>query len=90
VVVFGGAGNARREPLQIDRLTARMLDLSDGSRTIGDILRALQSQTRGPTNKYLEWIEGLFVHGLMRLVEHQVEDASGMAAGVGVVDASHS
>jgi hypothetical protein len=67
VVVFGRSGAARRSPLIIDAMTARILDLSDGTRTVSDILRALDRKPGLPSGRDVEWIEHIFVQGLVSL-----------------------
>jgi glycosyltransferase involved in cell wall biosynthesis len=70
VVAFGGNQNGRREPLHIDRLTARVLELSDGKRTISEILRQLQHENHiSEMGDGVRWIENLFVCGLVGLQE---------------------
>jgi glycosyltransferase involved in cell wall biosynthesis len=66
IVVFAGSGQAGREPLMIDSVTARILRFSDGTRTVSEILRLLGTGTAFATRSAgLAWIEGLFVSGLI-------------------------
>jgi glycosyltransferase involved in cell wall biosynthesis len=67
VVVFGRSGGGRRSPLIVDAVTARLLDLSDGTRTVSDILRALDRKPGLPSKRDVEWIEHIFVEGLVSL-----------------------
>jgi hypothetical protein len=68
VVVFGDGDGLRREPLLIDGHTARILELSDGTRTVGDIVQQLaQGHGKSTPEDDLRWIEDLFVRGLLRL-----------------------
>jgi glycosyltransferase involved in cell wall biosynthesis len=67
VVVFARSGGARRSPLVIDGLTARILALSDGSRTVSDILRELSGKSGNQTAPSLDWIEHVLVEGLVSL-----------------------
>lgn len=70
VVVFGGAKDAPQRPLLIDALTARVLALSDGTRTAADIVGEIgaTAQDNPATVDYnLAWIETLFLHGLISL-----------------------
>jgi glycosyltransferase involved in cell wall biosynthesis len=71
IVAFAGQDDAR-EPLLIDRRTTRILKLSDGSRTVAEILERLKrEQLLTKTDDELAWIEGLFVGGLVRLMSKQ-------------------
>jgi glycosyltransferase involved in cell wall biosynthesis len=70
VVAFGGNHDGQREPLHIDRLTARVLELSDGKRTISEIVRQLQHENHtAEMGDVVRWIENLFVCGLVGLQE---------------------
>jgi hypothetical protein len=66
IVVFGKA--TMREPLLVDRFTARILELSDGTRTGDEIVRQLDRQFgRSEPLDHLAWIENLFLSGLVEL-----------------------
>ena len=68
VVVFAQADGQRPDPLLVDGLTARTLELSDGSRTAGEIARQLaRGQRQGAPAHDLEWLEELFRRGLIGL-----------------------
>ena len=67
LVLFGPGKGTRRDPLLVDSLTARILSASDGSRTAGDIAALLQREDGHPAAKSLEWIEELFLSGLIGL-----------------------
>ena len=67
IVIFGRSNVARREPLFIDESTARILDLSDGTRTAAEIITQLEHEQAGAKGNELEWIEYLFVEGLIGL-----------------------
>ena len=66
MVVFGRS--TRQDPLLVDGLTARFLELSDGRRTVGDIIEKLHQELglAGSDGK-LEWVEDLFLWGLISL-----------------------
>ncbi len=66
MVVFDRS--ARQDPLLVDGLTARFLEVSDGSWTVGDIIEKLRKEfgSAGPEGT-LEWIEDLFLWGLISL-----------------------
>jgi glycosyltransferase involved in cell wall biosynthesis len=67
LAVFAGE-NGMRDPVLIDRKTARIFELSDGTRTVGDICEQLQCDGAVPKfDDDLAWIETLFVRGLLRL-----------------------
>jgi hypothetical protein len=66
-VAFAGAPQ-RREPLVVDETTARILQLSDGTRTVAQIVDALvDSADRTAARECAEWIERLFVNDLLGL-----------------------
>jgi hypothetical protein len=66
VVVFHK--EARRDPLLVDRFTARILELSDGTRTNAEIVRQMtQEFDEVESLDHLNWIENLFLSGLLRL-----------------------
>jgi hypothetical protein len=67
MVVFAGFG--ARAPLVVDPVTARILELSDGTRTAGDIMAQLKQENTlsAPLEDELGWIETLFIEGLLRL-----------------------
>jgi hypothetical protein len=67
VVVFGRSGDARRSPLFVNAVTARILELSDGTRTASDILRELDREPGLSTGRDLTWIERIFIEGLVSL-----------------------
>jgi glycosyltransferase involved in cell wall biosynthesis len=68
MLVFTPSGREQPGPLVIDGLTARVLELCDGTRTVAEIAGALGGETsRNSTDAILKWIENLFVRGLVRL-----------------------
>jgi glycosyltransferase involved in cell wall biosynthesis len=68
IVAFACSGERQASPLLVDGLTARVLELSDGSRTAADIVEALDGEFgSGATKDALGWIENLFVRGLLQL-----------------------
>jgi glycosyltransferase involved in cell wall biosynthesis len=67
VVVFGRAAGERREPLLIDAFTAHVLELCDGTRTVGTILTVRCRRKDPQFEDDLHWIGQLFVHGLIQL-----------------------
>jgi glycosyltransferase involved in cell wall biosynthesis len=69
MVTFAGADAGRGDPLVVDALTARILELCDGTRTAGTIAHELESSRKSN----LEWIERLFVHGLISLHESRAD-----------------
>ena len=71
VVAFGrsaGRHGGRRDPLIIDAAAARILDLSDGTRSASEVVTELnrESQLLGG-DVALKRIESLFAHGLILL-----------------------
>jgi hypothetical protein len=73
VVAFAGEDGAR-DPLLVDQATARILELSDGKLTAGEICERLKRE-RGSSEMRndLAWIENLFVRGLVRLQHPDVD-----------------
>jgi glycosyltransferase involved in cell wall biosynthesis len=73
LVVFAGE-NGARDPLLVDRATARILELSDGTRTASEIQAQLKCEDALlAVEDELEWIETLFLDGLVRLRHPEVE-----------------
>jgi glycosyltransferase involved in cell wall biosynthesis len=69
VVVFGG-GESAPNPLLVDRATARILELSDGTRTTRQIMDLLKPEMeQSDIDDDLDWIETLFVDGLIRFTD---------------------
>jgi len=84
IVAFGRTDGAGREPLVVDTLTASILELSDGTRTAMQIVGELNRTGRVLGEKRgLDWIEELFLHGLLSLRDQRL-DAAG--EGVAVAD----
>jgi hypothetical protein len=79
IVAFGGSGGGRREPLLVDRLTARILMLSDGKRSAAELARELDGQSDATEEAHnLKWIEHLFVCGLIGLRDTPTDTGGGM------------
>ncbi len=75
LVVFGQSNGARRDPLVIDAVTARILMLCDGTRTAVELVKELAPEADvsiEATN--LEWLENLFVSDLIWLRETPIGD----------------
>jgi len=66
VVVFGATACDRRPPLLVDPMTARLLELSDGTRTAAEIIAELWPRDFAADK--LAWLETLFLHGMIGLV----------------------
>jgi glycosyltransferase involved in cell wall biosynthesis len=67
VVAYAGESGAR-DPLLVDRTTVRILELSDGTRTAGEICEHLMREHDfSDVGDHLAWIENLFASGLVRL-----------------------
>jgi glycosyltransferase involved in cell wall biosynthesis len=81
IVAFGVSGGERREPLIVDGLTARILMLSDGTRSAAEIARELGRQS-DPSDKAdnLKWIEHLFVCDLIWLRDQPIDTGSEIAS----------
>jgi len=66
VVVFGKEAN--RNPLIVDAMTARFLELVDGRKTVDEILRQLdRGASISTSGNWAHWIENLFCWGLIGL-----------------------
>jgi hypothetical protein len=74
IVAFACPDGERRNPLVVDGTTARILMLSDGTRTVSEVVGALKNQDDHSTESdRLEWMEGLFVeHGLISLHDQRL------------------
>jgi glycosyltransferase involved in cell wall biosynthesis len=81
IVAFGGPSGGRREPLLVDRLTAHILMLSDGKRSAAALARELGRQSDASVEAdNLEWIEHLFVCGLIGLRDMPTDTAGRMSS----------
>ena len=81
IVAFGGPSGGRREPLLVDRLTAHVLMLSDGKRSAAELARELGAQSDASAEAHnLEWIEHLFVRGLIGLRDTPTGTGGGMSS----------
>jgi hypothetical protein len=69
LVAFRRNGDEQREPLLVDRATAQILDLCDGTKTVAQIAKQLDQQEAGAIDDNLRWIEGLFRRRLIQLEE---------------------
>jgi glycosyltransferase involved in cell wall biosynthesis len=78
VVAFAQRNGERRQPLFIGGGTARILELSDGTRTAQEIAAQIETDSQGVgARRALQEIEELFVSGLLWLHEDRVEAAAG-------------
>jgi hypothetical protein len=67
-VAFRHQDGARRHPLVIDELTALILRLSDGSRTVAELEAELRIMSGVQADiSHSDWFEALFVGGLISL-----------------------
>src|SRR5947207_8655123 len=68
IVVFHQQAN--RNPLIVDEMTSRFLELVDGRKTVTEILLQLdQHDVKSTSGKWAQWVEHLFVYGLIGLRE---------------------
>ena len=82
IVVFGRSDHGRRDPLLVDILTAKILDLSDGSRTASEVARHLTPEgDASQIESRLKWIENLFVWGLVALQDDRIGPIDGQTNG---------
>jgi hypothetical protein len=71
-----GADGGRRDPLVIDAAAARILDLSDGTRSAAQINAEVNEESHLSDDRAgLDRIEKLFSHGLILLVEEERRNA---------------
>ena len=81
VVAFAGEGGAL-DPLLVDHATARILELSDGKLTVGEICERLKSERVSLEGQNeLAWIKNLFVNGWVRLHHPEVVSLTADSAG---------
>ncbi len=73
VVAFAQENGHRREPLFINDVTAQILELSDGTRTVSGIAARIEAGNRLVDGAGLRQIEELFVTGLLRLQDRRIE-----------------
>ncbi len=76
LVVFGRSNGGRRNPLAVDRATARILALSDGTRSASEIVEELNREGELLRDGIgFKWIEYLFAHGLVSLRGRRLDHA---------------
>ncbi len=78
VVAFARTGEGGRGPLVVDAVTARILQLSDGTRTVGEIHDLVEGASRAVT-RHFAWIENLFVEGLISLSDARLKRTARLA-----------
>jgi glycosyltransferase involved in cell wall biosynthesis len=90
ILAFACPDGERRNPLVVDAITAQILTLSDGTRTVAEVVGALKNQDRHSTESdRLGWMEGLFgEHGLISLHDKRLAVAP-RAPPDGAVAGSH-
>jgi glycosyltransferase involved in cell wall biosynthesis len=66
IVAFGSSSHGRRDPLLVDEGTAEILGRCDGIRTAAEIAAEINDD-QDSLSATLEWIEELFLQGLLRL-----------------------
>jgi glycosyltransferase involved in cell wall biosynthesis len=77
MVAFACADGERQNPLVVDGATAQILKLSDGTRTALEVIADLERRAGGSAESgSLEWIENLFVHGLISLHDKRLDRGS--------------
>lgn len=68
ILAFGRTGDGRRDPLLVDELTALMLRLSDGTRTVWQIAEKSREEIATPAiDDNVTWLKKLFLLGLVSL-----------------------
>lgn len=74
VAAFASTDGERREPLFISDGAARILELSDGTRTAGDIAaQVANNNCRAGVRRTLRGVEELFVAGLLSLQDQRID-----------------
>jgi len=72
MVVFADVADSR-DPLLVDHMTARILELSEGGRTVRDIIEQVRKEDRSSTvDDEVAWFETLFIGGLIYLRHPEV------------------
>ena len=72
VLCSGGA----QSPFLVDRYTARICELSDGTKTVRQIVRRLQQELRGDQRlDHRDWMEELVLSGLLRMQPRAMRNA---------------
>jgi glycosyltransferase involved in cell wall biosynthesis len=74
VIVFCRDENSPRSPLLVDGLTARILELSDGTRTAAEIVDQCKVAEFNDARK---WIENLFLSGFVQLQDPGADELPG-------------
>ena len=76
LVAFGCGDGGRRSPLVVDRAAARILELSDATRSASEIVSELnqEGELLGDGVGF-QWIESLFAHGLLSLRDRRLDAA---------------
>jgi glycosyltransferase involved in cell wall biosynthesis len=73
ILAFACSAMRRRDPLLVDSVTARILRLCDGTRTVSEIVGELAAEGDVTVaNNYLAWIESLFVGDLLWLWDQRI------------------
>jgi glycosyltransferase involved in cell wall biosynthesis len=81
LVAFGRSAGGRRSPLAVDRTTARILTLSDGTRRASEIIGELNREgLLSGEGIGFKRIEYLFAHGLISLRDGGLDAARGIRA----------
>jgi glycosyltransferase involved in cell wall biosynthesis len=75
IAVFSRLPHGRRDPLLIDALTAEILRLCDGMRTVSDICDAMGLKAGALAERTVAWVENLFVLGLVSLRDSKAATA---------------
>ena len=76
IAAFGRSNGERRDPLFIDEVTARILRLSDGTRTTSEIVEELGQEIETlATDGGLGWIRHLFILDLLSLRDTRIVSA---------------
>jgi glycosyltransferase involved in cell wall biosynthesis len=78
IIAFARGGEAGRGPLVVDAATARILQLSDGTRSVAEILDLVEGGSR-PATGDCGWIENLFLEGLISLSDARLKGAPATA-----------
>ncbi len=73
VIAFAQENGQRREPLFVSDAAARILELSDGTRTASEIAAEIGSGNQRSDGGGLQQIEELFVSSLLRLLDRRID-----------------
>jgi glycosyltransferase involved in cell wall biosynthesis len=77
LVAFARSGAELHEPLLVQAATAEFLECCDGTRSVAEILgHSKRPRARLDTHKELQWIEEMFLSGLLWLQDERIDPSA--------------